>query len=86
MLSCRSKRARLCGSASDLYLCLRRVGNCPRRYLFRQVKACHTNPIVRHPVVDVEAIWGSKIVAPVDTRGKNNIVNGPIAFLWKRGR
>jgi hypothetical protein len=51
---------------SGLNRCLRRIGGSFRGDILRQVKARNTNPIVRHPVVDVEAIWSSKIVAPVD--------------------
>src|ERR1017187_6534268 len=70
----------------DSYLCLRRVCDCPRQYLFRQVKARHTNPFVRHPVVNVEAIWSSKIVTPVDARREHDIGDRPIAFLRKHRR
>jgi hypothetical protein len=51
-----------------------------------QHAARDTNPAVRHPVVDVETVWSSKIVAPIDARGDNNIGNGSIAFLWKHRR
>lgn len=86
MHSCRSKRAKLFGNASDLHRCFRRVCDSTCQDLFRQIKARHTNPIVRHAVVNVETIWSAKIVAPVDARWENNIGNGPIALLGKQRR
>lgn len=39
-----------------LHLCLRRVSDAYRRQAIRQVKACHANPPVSHPIIDVEAV------------------------------
>jgi hypothetical protein len=39
-----------------LHFCFRRVGYSFRRQDIRQVKACHANPVVGHPIVNVEAV------------------------------
>ena len=43
--------------SGTLHRCFRRVGDCSRRQDIRQVKACHANPVVSHPVIDVETVW-----------------------------
>ena len=39
----------------------------------RHIQSCHTDPIVRHAIIDVEAIGCAKIVASIDTRGEHHI-------------
>ena len=39
-----------------LYLYVRCVSDTSRRQDIRHVKACHANPVVGHPVIDVEAV------------------------------
>jgi hypothetical protein len=59
----RSTRSRFDNAAQELefpksnalHLCLRCVSNSSRRRDIRNVKACHANPIVGHPVVNVVA-------------------------------
>lgn len=39
-----------------LYLRFRRIGDCFRRLNIRNIEADHANPIVGHPVIDIEAV------------------------------
>ena len=49
--------------------------------MFRQVKACHANPIVRHSVIHVEAVRRAEIIAPVNAGGEHDVGDGPVSFL-----
>ena len=55
-----------------------------RRYTARQgrgyIQTRHANPIVRHAIIDVEAIGLAKIVATIDARRKYDIVNRTVAL------
>jgi hypothetical protein len=62
------------------------VGDSSRRQAIRQVKARHANPVVGHPVIDVEAVRRAKIVAPVDAGGEHDVGDGPLAFLRQQRR
>ena len=64
-----------------LHLCFRGVGDTSRRQDIRYVKACHANPVVGHPIVNVEAFRRAEIVAPVNSGREHNIRDGPAAFL-----
>ena len=52
------------------------------RQAFRNVKACRANPVVGHPVVDVETVRGTKIVPAVNASGKHDVGNGSVPLLW----
>src|ERR1017187_8480976 len=43
-------------NSGELHLSFRRVGNSCRRYQIRHVEACHADPAVSHPIIDVEAV------------------------------
>ena len=45
----------------------------------------HSDAVVRHTVVDVEAIGPSQIVAAINARGKHDIVDCPVKFQWAFG-
>ncbi len=60
---------------------LGRVGACSCRQEFRHVETRHADPVVGHPVVDVETIGQAEIIAPVDRGGKDNVGDGPDTFL-----
>ena len=44
------------------------------------------NPVVGHPIIDVETVWGTKIVAAVDSGGEHNIGNRSVSLLWQHWR
>ena len=67
-----------------LHLCFRRVGDSSRWEANRQVQARHANPVVGHPIINVEAVRQSKIVAAVDAGGENDVGDGPLTFLRQR--
>ena len=58
-----------------------RVGEPSRREEFRHVQPCHTDPVVGHPVIHVESIGQTEIVATIDGGGKHDVGDGPDAFL-----
>jgi hypothetical protein len=64
-----------------LRLCVRCVSDTSRRQDTRHVKACHANPVVGHPIVNVEAFRRAEIVATVNSGREHNIRDGPVAFL-----
>ena len=44
-------------------------------------QAVHANPVVGHPIVNVEAFRRAEIVATVNSGREHDIRNGPAAFL-----
>jgi len=47
---------RVTPGSGTLHLCRRRVGASYWRHEIRHVKACRANPVVGHPVIDIEAL------------------------------
>jgi len=45
------------------------------------VEARCSNPVVGHPIVDVEAIWGSEIVTPIDAGREHDMGDSAVAFF-----
>jgi len=52
-----------------------------RGQTLRQVEPRHPDAVVGHPVVDVEAVRFAEIVSPVDSRGKDDLGDGPATLL-----
>ena len=44
-------------------------------------KSRHSDPVVGHPVINVEAVWRTEIGAAVDGGGKHDVGDGPQPFL-----
>ena len=44
--------------------------------MFRQIKARHADPVVRHPAIQVEAALRAEIIAPVVAGREDDIGNG----------
>jgi hypothetical protein len=40
---------------------LQRIGDCRGRQEIGQLKACHADPLVGHPVIDVEAVLAESV-------------------------
>ena len=64
-----------------LHLCFRRVGDSYGRHEIWHVKACHANPVVGHPVIDIEAVRCAEIVAPVDAGGEHDVRDSAVGVL-----
>ena len=60
----------------------RRVGGSSWRKKIRYVNARNADPVVCHPIINVEAVRGAKIVSSVDTRGKYDVSDDPAALQW----
>ena len=58
-----------------LHYCYRRIGIRSCRQAIWQVKAGHTNAIVGHPIIDVEAIGYTQIVVQANAGGEHDIGN-----------
>jgi hypothetical protein len=63
-----------------LDLCSRRVGDSSLRKKIWHVNARDADPVVCHPIINVEAVPRAKIVSPVDARGKYNVSDDPPAL------
>ena len=72
--------------SSILDVCSRRMGKSPCRKHVRHVKARHADPVVRHPIINVEAVRRTKIVSAVDARGKYDVVHDAPSFKGQFGR
>lgn len=55
----------------------------PGRKVLRQIQSRYPNPTVGHAVVHIEPVGRAEIVAPIDTGGKHDVVDGPVALLWQ---
>ena len=47
----------------------------------REVESSHSDPVVGHAVIDVESVGQADVVAAVDAGGKDDVGDGPAAFL-----
>ena len=57
------------------------IGGCDSRQGIRKVEASHSDPVVSHAVIDVESVRQAEIGAAVDAGGKDDVGDGPQAFL-----
>jgi hypothetical protein len=53
----------------------RRVGCSSRRQDFWKVKPRHADPVVCHPVINVEAVWRAEVVATVDAGWQHHVAH-----------
>jgi hypothetical protein len=49
--------------------------------MLRQLETSNAHPAVGHPIVDVEATRGTKVISPVDSTGKHDVGDGAAPFL-----
>ncbi len=61
----------------------RAVDESPWRQAFGHIKACRADPVIAHPIINVEAVRRAEIVAPVDSGGKHDVRDGIPALLWQ---
>ena len=64
-----------------LDLSLGRISECPCRQVLRHVKTGHPDPVVSHPVINVEAVRHIEIVAPVNAGWEHDVGDDTAALL-----
>jgi hypothetical protein len=48
--------------------------------LLGKVKAGHPDPIIRHSIIDIEAVGPTEVITPVDSRGKDDVGNNAVSL------
>jgi len=56
------------------------IRDCSRWKLLRQVKAGHAYSIIRHSIINIEAVRLTEVIAPVDSRGEDDVGNNAVSL------
>ena len=76
--------AALCLADSDqkpLYFRALSISERPGRQMLGNIEARHADPVVGHPIINVEAIGRAEVVAPIDGGRKHYVGDDPLALL-----